>query len=496
MLKNKDIFVAVEWKDGVRSSLPIEMASFLAPGYRFQDRKIVSQSQCERQRLNILSVKHVDKTSDHYQYFYNTDKGTFSFTGFELARTLFLHNPHLVRSAFSANGLSGLAYVNLNKSPVEISFPESTKYPVTFIGTKNTRVHLAWMLLDKEAKKSAFTIFESFKNDGGRLGFKFVPPNLDGWQLDVSFLSHAGNDFYEVVRVENIVEAATDKKFSDIEVDHPKHKGKGIDKGKRGEKAGRTPENDIEPELDLGAIPAYGSRLDIQRKSGFSFNVPGMPVVNLSNGNEKKATASSLPTNESAIPKETAGVGIPEKDGDAQEFNPSINQDDEVCDIDLPQKFALFEEVIEEVAKSEGITLIQKAKCFRFPMPETTNRTAIFDTTYEGRLKYFMAIVEVKGFLLVLVEADTNNLKKPKGSSTLILGLKSDAKTNLEEIVQCFSDKGAQWSHAFIKERCYFFIPCRHPSLKNKDGVRTGQEYKEKWVSDLRLKLKRIEETT
>lgn len=490
MLKNKDTFVAVEWKDGVTSSLPIEMASFLALGSIFQDKKIVSESECERQIVHIISLESVDRSSNHYHYFYKTDKGLMKFAGFELARTLFFHNPHLIRATYAANGLGSLVFVNRAVSPIEISFPESTKYPVSFIGTERKRTHLAWMILDSEAKKSAYSVFDSFIKDQGKLGFKFVPPNLDGWLLDVSLLPDTVDGCYEVVRVETIVDADIVEKFSGIEVQHPHQKEKSS-KGKvSGAKSGNVPVNDIEPGLDLGAIPGLGRRLDIERKKGFSFNVSGIQNVKLSKGRNAKSVASSSPSDHPEPPKETAGVGIPEKDGDAQEFNPTINQDEEITEtIDLPKKFSLFAEVIEEVAKSDGVKLFQEAKCYRFPTP-TNESKVVYLTQYEGRLKYFVAILELKGSQLVLVEADTNGLKKPKGASTLILGLKEDAKVNFNEIIQYASDQGISWRHGFIDERCDFFDTCRHPVQKEKGRVLSDQEYKEKWVSDLREKLR------
>lgn len=492
MLKNKDIFVAIEWKDGVTSSLPIEMASFLAPGLSFKDKKVVSQSQCQRQLIHIISLERVDKGSDHYQYYYKTDKGLMKFSGFELARTLFFHNPHLVRAAYTANGLSALAFVNRNQLPIEIRFPESTKYPVSFIGTKSKRTHLAWMLLDGEAKKSAFSVFESFKNDAGKLGFKFVPPNLKDWQLEVSVLTDPEENFAEVVRVERVVEAVLNENASDVLVNHPKNKDQRAKSKVATSKNGHVPADDIDPELDLGDIPGLGKRLHNEQLKGFSFSCSGIKSVKSSK--EKKAESSKrAPSTEDRDTKEEkAGIGMAERDGDAQEFSPSINQDDEVTEtVDLPQKFSLFAEVIEEVSKSDGIKLVQEAKCYRFPEPSNNSRV-VYQTQYEDRLKYFVAILDIKGSNLILVEADTNNLEKPKGASTLILGLKEDATENFHEILQNFSDKGAQWTHGFINERCDFFSPCRHPSLKEKGKVRTDQEYKEKWVIDLREKLRGV----
>ncbi|MDE8601604.1 Tn7-like element transposition protein TnsE [Marinomonas sp. RSW2] len=345
------------------------------------------------------------------------------------------------------------------------------------------------MLLDGEAKKSAFSVFESFKNDAGKLGFKFVPPNLKGWQLEVSVLTDPEESFTEVIRVERIVEAILNENASDVLVNHPKTKDQSAKSKVATSKNGHVPADDIDPELDLGDIPGLGKRLHNEQLKGFSFSCSGIRSVKSSKG-KKAGNSKRAPSTEGQdTKKEKAGIGIAEKDGYAQEFSPSINQDDEITEtVDLPQKFSLFAEVIEEVSESDGIKLVQEAKCYRFPEPSNNSRV-VYQTQYEDRLKYFVAILDIKGSNLILVEADTNNLEKPKGASTLILGLKENATENFEEILQNFSDKGAQWSHAFIEERCDFFSPCRHPLLKEKGIARTDQEYKEKWVDDMKEKL-------
>lgn len=481
----------MEWEDGVKSSVPIEMASFLAPGYTFQDKKIVSQSICDREKVRIISLEKVDQISEHYQYSYKTDKGVMTFSGFELARVLFFHNPHLIRAVYTANGLSELAFIKSGGTPIEINFPQSTKYPYTYIRTMSKKTHLAWMLLDREAGKSAFSVFESFHDDQGDQGFKFVPPNLDDWSLEVSVRPGSEGTF-EVVRVENILEAIFNENATDVLVSHPKDKGKSQSDGVKEDSAskGQVRDDDIDPLLDLGEIPGFGNRIHAERLKGFSFRCPA--IRNVSSSKRKKGSASKLssPPEDRNAQKEKAGLGLAEKDGEAQEFSPSINQDEEVAEtVNLPKKFGLFSEVVEEVAKSDGVRLLQEAKCYRFPAP-TNNSKVVYRAKYEGRLKYFLAIVEVKSCKLVIVEADNSNLKTPKGASTLILGLKEDAKTNFDEVLQLFSDSGAQWCHKLIQERCNIFIPCKHPSIKEKGKVRTDLEYKEKWVSDLCDKLK------
>ena len=487
----------MEWANGKTSSLPIEMANFLAPGRTYKDKKVQSESVHERMVATILQLDHIDKSSLHYRYVYQTDKGMMSFSAFELARTLFFHNSHLVRAVYSPSGINDLAFVDRSSIPIKITLPDSTSYPVSSLTTKQSRTHFAWLLTTNDAKKSAFTIYQTLKENQDDISFKFKPPELSGWQFAVAVSKDTIKGHAEVQRIETIVEAYVEEKLVGIKIHHPKKKFKVESSSTKTNKRGKTPDVDLEPSLDMGELVGFGTRLYKQRTKGFSFNASRIQGATLSDGKEKPASVP-LPSDSEGVVPEKAGVGLPEREGTAQEFDPVINQVDDPIEeaIDLPQKFLIFEEVVRELGELENVNL-ESVQCGVFPKPKNKSEV-ISRTKYEGRLKYFRAVLQVYNRNIVIIEADmTNLLIKPrkdkeettKGASTLILGLKNNANTNFKEIIQNFSDKGAQWSHSYIEERCKLFLPCRHPLLKDKGKVRTDKEYKAKWVDDLKEKL-------
>ncbi|MCW3173123.1 Tn7-like element transposition protein TnsE [Shewanella subflava] len=486
LFKNKQIYIGVEWQDGKLSSLPIEVANFVAPGRTFSGKEISYESQCERITVTILGSEVVDKSLAHYRYCYQTDNGLISISGFELARTLFFHNRHLVHAAYSPNGLEELAFVGLTSSPIKIRFPESTSYPVSYLNTRRARAHLAWLLLDHEARRSFFSIYQSFQQNTGSIAFNFTPPDLEGWKLELSIIRSYQTNELEVQRIESIVDAQISESFSGVEILHPKRKFQAESADKEKGKLGRTPDVDIDPDLDMGNIPAFGKRLHTQKASRFSFNVSGIQGAVLSDGKESPKSTMSA-GNEKAV-HEQAGVGSPEWGGDSQEFDPVINQDDafEGADV-LPQKFIIFEQVVNELGRDKRI-ILESVKCGVFPNPTNKSRV-IFQTKDQQTLRFFVAIIEMRQTKIVVLEADTASLAKSKGGSTLMLGLKDDANTNFKEIIQHFSDSSAQWRHQYIRERTNCFVSCHHPRLKEKGRVLSEDEYKSKWVNRLREKL-------
>lgn len=477
----------MEWADGMTSSLPIEMANLLASGRTYQGKKVLAESVHDRKIITIQSLSYVDKSSEHYRYVYQTDMGLMSFSAFELARTLFFHNSHLTRAAYSPSGISGLAFVDRSSNPIKIKFPDSTSYPVSSLITKHARTHFAWLMMTKQARKSAFTIFQTFNDNADSIGFQFEPPNLAGWQLDVS-LSAGTAEESTVERIESIIDAYIEEELDDIKIHHPKKKHPSEAGRKKTSVKGVYPDVDIDPELDMEEVVGFGKRLYKQRTKGFSFKISRITKVDLSKGKEKTATGV-IPSDDIKADPEKAGVGLPERGGTAQEFDPVINQDDDPIEeaTDLPQKFLIFEEVVEELGKLKEVSL-NSVKCYHFPNP-TNNSNVVCMAKYEGNLKFFMASLKIGESNIIILEADTTSLKQSKGGSTLIIGLKDNATTNFKEIIQNFSDKGAQWNHGYIQERCEIFVPCRHPRLKVNKTIRTNEQYKDKWVSDLKEKL-------
>lgn len=491
LFKNKQIYVGVEWADGVCSSLPIEMANLLAPGRTFSGKDILDEVGYETVTACITGLVKIDKSSAHYRYIYQTDKGLISVSGFELARTLFFHHRHLVNAAYTANGLSELALVDRTTSPVSIRFPASTSYPVSYLNTRKSRAHFAWLFLDNEARRSLFSIYQSFKKNSSSIAFNFSPPKLEGWILEVSIINNPHINRLEVQRIEAIVDAHISESFFGVEIHHPKRKfqveSADIEKGKHG----RTPNVDIDPELDMGNIPAFGQRLHTQKAGRFSFNVSQIKGIVFSDGKESSKSACIPVVNQDVAP-EQAGLGPPERGGEGQEFDPVINQDDDGFEEakERPQKFLMFAQIMEELGQSKAITL-ESIKCCVFPNPTNNNR-AIFQTKDQKTLRFFVAILDIEQIKIVILEADTTSLIKSKGASTLLLGLKEDATNNLNEIIQSFSNHGATWRKNDIQVRTNRFLFCKHPWLQGKGKVLSEDEYKSKWIHNLRGKLDKL----
>lgn len=464
------------------------MASVMAIGCQFDNTKRSIKNKYETKTVKILSQLSVDKSLPHYCYLFETDHGVIKIPAFELARTLFFHNRHLIKAAYSANGLTELAILDETVSPVKIHFPKSTTFPVSNLALKKARTHFVWLILDPEARKSFFSIYQFFRENPDSICFNFSPPSLKGWVLKLAIVNDESNAVTEVKRVESILYAPATEKFNGVEIIHPKKEFKDGSDGSDGQKKlGKTPSVDIDPDLDLGAIPGFGNRRHIDRTSRFSFNVYGIDGVVLAEGKPKadKSNFSDGKKTES----EKAGIGPPAKEGKAQEFEPTLNQnsDDFKEAAELPHKFLMFEKVVQDLGNLSGIKL-ESVKCGEFPLPTNGNK-AILKTKDGNYLRFFIAIFEIKSNKIIILEADTTSLEPAKGSGTLILGLKEDAAMHLRQIIQNFSDRGAQWQTQFIEERAIFYKSCRHPRIKNNTRTFTEEEYKETWFLKLKSEL-------
>jgi len=395
LFKNKRLYIGIEWKGGKCSSIPIEMANIAAPGRTSLGKEISGEVQYERVSVTISRNVKIEKTSPHSQYYYQTDKGIILISAFELARTIFFHNRHLVHAAYTANGLAGLAFVDRSTSPITVRFPETTQYPVSYVLTKRAQAHLAWLFLDQEARASFFSVYEFFQKDTDSIEFEFIPPDLTGWEFDLSVIKNSQSEVLEVQRIEVILEARVNKKYIGVKVIHPKKREKDKSINDNAGKPFKVPNIDLNPELDMGEIPSSGGRLHTQRSKGFSFNVSGIQGVFLSDQNKPYKPTPGFKDGQNTEP-EKAGVGLPEKDGKGQEFEPVINQDDDYFDEadELPSKFLIFEKVINELGNHKGVKL-ESIKCGVFPKPLNTSQV-IFKTIDNKTLRFFVAILEVK----------------------------------------------------------------------------------------------------
>ena len=125
-------------------------------------------------------------------------KPSFIIPQLELARVLFLHSGYLCRAALTSETLTHEFDVQerLNEGKVIVNVLKLSAFPKNAFDDAGTRRMLAWLLIDRNARKSFESIFRHYKqysrvNNGWEMWtFSFEPPEMLGW----SFTFHGRAD--------------------------------------------------------------------------------------------------------------------------------------------------------------------------------------------------------------------------------------------------------------------------------------------------------------
>lgn len=125
-------------------------------------------------------------------------KPSFIIPQLELARVLFLHSGYLCRAALTSETLAHEFDVQerLNEGKVIVNVLKLSTFPKNAFDDAGTRRMLAWLLIDRDARKSFESIFRHYKqysrvNNGWEMWtFSFEPPQMFGW----SFVFHGRQD--------------------------------------------------------------------------------------------------------------------------------------------------------------------------------------------------------------------------------------------------------------------------------------------------------------
>ena len=125
-------------------------------------------------------------------------KPSFIIPQLELARVLFLHSSYLCRAALTSETLTHEFDVQerLNEGKAIINVLTLSTFPKKAFDDAGTRRMLAWLLIDRNARKSFESIFRHYKqysrvNSGWEMWtFSFEPPEMLGW----SFTFHGRPD--------------------------------------------------------------------------------------------------------------------------------------------------------------------------------------------------------------------------------------------------------------------------------------------------------------
>jgi len=118
-------------------------------------------------------------------------KPSFIIPQLELARVLFLHSGYLCRAALTSETLAHEFDVQerLNEGKVIVNVLKLSAFPKNAFDDAGTRRMLAWLLIDRNARKSFESIFRHYKqysrvNNGWEMWtFSFEPPEMIGWSF-------------------------------------------------------------------------------------------------------------------------------------------------------------------------------------------------------------------------------------------------------------------------------------------------------------------------
>lgn len=483
--------------------MPIEVAPMLVIGSCYLNKERIPSRESEQYSFSVADWS--DCYHDQYggSWFFLTD-----FEGrkirvrqFELARAMFLQNAHLARTAFRSNGLSGLANIESGGDRTLIRFNRLSDYPASNLRSRSSRFHLAWMFLDQQARKSFGSIFENWvKRDGSAWSFEFKPPDLQGWTISAfgAFEENYKEHFFEIEEVVSLHNPIFDYS-NKIEIYHPRFR-EPLPLVPPGGKNPVIDPVDSDPDLNLQGLPLLGRRLDSITDQRFSFTFGN--ELNIALNVDKRRPQVPPTVNQDSDPrKEEAGVGHAEESGTTQELDYGINRTDEgdeqVADLipaESTARFKLFKQVIEELVEREHYRA-GEIRCYELPWPNTKRLTALRTETGKPAL-FHLATLYYSELPLVVIEVDTESLKKNHALSTLVASFGGDVVKGIRNVMQACSDDGVRWNKRVIKDHCNVFVLCKHPhriTHGNEDAqVRTPDEYHQAWVGILEKRVEQV----
>lgn len=323
---------------------------------------------------------------------------------------------------------------------------------------------MIWLYFDEEAKRSFHSIYRCLQNGSSEIwNFQFIPPNLNGWQLEVYGRWGDEQDF-----VADSIKAVGHPGFDffrGVNFKHPRFKIPIAVSHKQGANGGKnhTPP-DKDPELDIPAMPGSSKKLHRQHDKGFKFSIPHASTTSIDG---KKSSQGGTKSGDKDSPKELTGVGHGQPAGKAQEFDYGVNRgengkkEDELKEAPPTARFKLFEKAIESLVKHKGYEF-DSIRCVS--LPEPTNDNGAYKRTHNSQpASCHVATLSFYKTIFVIVEIDTESFLIKKSLSTLVASLSGEPKVSLLQILQACSEKGVAWDKGVIANYSVIFDNCRHP---------------------------------
>lgn len=420
----------------------------------------------------------------------------------ELARTLFLHNIHLTRTALRPNGLNGMALCSEHADSSTIRFNRMSDYPLTNLNSKSACKHLIWLMFDQAARKSFDSIYACLQASQERLWrFDFEPPSLKGWRLRLAgnYDEHDKNLFY----VDEI------KAFHNPQFDYPKvvniyHPSKKEvipvepSNGHRPE----IPQSDPDPQLNLQSIPGAHRKKDVVSEAGFSFTFGNKIYPKVMPGRPDQRV-SPVVNSEQPPRLDESAVGHGMQSGHAQELDWAINRNDaneseidqELKIVASTSQFLLFEQVIELLMELPHYQHIA-THCMELPKPTNTSTMYLNKRTKRPRT-FHCAQFTYRQMPLMVVEIDLSDYPKKRRLGSRLFGFIDDAEAGFIAIMQACSDAGVHWDRVVNHKHTCVAKEIKHPPessiVDKKKQPKSQQEYLITWLNNLDKSISSID---
>lgn len=410
----------------------------------------------------------------------------------ELARTIFLENIHLTRTALRPNGLAGMALADESGDVSTIRFNRMSDYPLTNLRSNKAKHHLVWLLFDKDARRSFGSIYQSLlDSETSEWHFDFIPPNLKGW--NIAMLGAFSESDPALFHADEIIGLHNPyfEYLKPVDIYHPSHR-EAISIDPVGGKRPEINRPDPDPQLNIPQIPKIGRKLDLVNEMGFSFTFGSGMNVRVQPGKELKRVSPIVKEDSNVVPSE-AGVGHATEDGAAQELDYGLNRDDSDHEIKLAEtteRFNLFKMVIADLVSQVGYQHISTT-CYELPKPRNGKGAYINKKTGKPRV-FHVAQFYYSGWPLMVIEVDIEDLRPKHTLSTRVFGFHGDSEAGFNAVMQSCADAGVHWNADVIDEHCSVFGVVKHPNKttkveegKDDKRLRTDKEYHDAWVAVL-----------
>ena len=510
-IKKLPVGVTLKWVDGIthkRSILgnkvlinahfdgqqlclvPVELIPSLVVGGQYENAKLIYPHHAYEQTIVISKSPTIyqDQQSGSYWICLQGEDGALiKVRQLELARILFFRDSKITRTAFRPNGLAGLATISKEQGVSQIRFHLLSGYPPSNLLTRSSRAHIAWLLLEDDARKSFSSIYSHWQESREDFWFfNFTPPNLIGWKI--SGAGQLKNEHGKSVLYADEITAIHNPCFippDQVMIFHPGYsirKPIGSDKGK----VAPISPVDPDPELNLHGTPKLGKKLNRIVNKGGMFTFGRDVNTELVDGKTVSQTSVRVDPDK-PVNKEETSAGHAQQDGKGLELNLEIGGNDrkdetpaELLEVAHTDKFNIFKRVIERIDQESNFRC-ENTYCYELPSPRSGSQAA-YRTTTSHRVLCFVAVVYYKDLPFILIEIDTERMKKPHALSTLIVGFEGDSKSRISRVLQSCSDHGVKWVRDELKEICTFVIYCKHPTKTKKRGLNTVAREEEEYL--------------